>query len=535
MKKKNRKDSPNELGLSAINKPAPHPGSGKAIGGGLLLFAILIVLLLGVQVFSGLNAGTVAPPPDKQVNNFRCISASNPEMTFQIAPNASFITFGVPFTTNEYGFRDRPTLPSSPNMFRILCLGDSVTYGTGVSNQETFPNQLEAMLQQRSGSSMVIDVINAGVSAYNIRNVRAQLESTLGAFRPNVVVYTFVENDLDDSLSAVPSGDLIFYDPAKPLDAAFIYGSFAPHWMMQKKRLDEASGGWGIRTRYNQWRHAVPDIAPPLGLGNHYEARSRWAWISRELLTMRDLCARNGASFTVMLFGTRNHSEPINRKCIQICTSLGIPVCSTLPIFDHHTYMAEYSLGYDSHCNPLGCRMMADRVFAFLEDQKVLPPACMRPASDRRMYNETMDEAATNRLEQEYVQAPAEITLVDGAGIIGVLGGIDPQGRMARNCLFRLGGSGNVIEVDTNSLYATPEAPQSLSARIEGGSPSVAVPVPAQVSRLSFSIPEVYWNQQIEIELIAGGSSSIPPPEQRAQGAMPTTVALHRLARAWRR
>jgi len=511
-----------------------RPRLPQSAGWWILLPAVAVALLAGAGIFSSLNAGPAAPPPGKQVNNFRCIPASNPEMTFMITPNASFITFGVPFTTNEYGFRDRPTIPSAPTMFRILCLGDSVTYGTGVSNQETFPNQLEAMLQQRAGSLMPIDVINAGVSAYNIRNIRAQLQGTIDAFRPNVVVYTFVENDLDDSLSAVPSGDLIFYDPAKPLDAAFIYGSFAPHWMMQKKRLDDAAGGLGIMNRYNQWRNAVPDIAPPLGLGGHHEARSRWAWIGRELQAMRDLCLQRGASFSVMIFGTRNHSEPVNRKCIQICNSLGIPVCSTLPVFDHHTYMAEYSLGYDSHCNPLGCRMMADRVFSFLEDQKVLPPACMRPPSDRRIYTEVMDEPAIDRMEQQYLQAPTEITLVDGAGIIGVFGGIDPQGRMARNCLFRLGGAGNVIEVDSNSLYATPQAPQTLSARIEGGSPSVAVVVPAQVSRIAFAVPEVYWNQQIEIELIAGGPSNIPPPEQRVQGAMPTTVALHRLARAWR-
>lgn len=193
--------------------------------------------------------------------------------------------------------------------------------------------------------------------------------------------------------------------------------------------------------------------------------------------------------------------------------------------------MAKHSLVYDSHCNPAALRLVADRIYTFLEDQRVLPPGCMRHPNDRQVYNETMDPAYTDQLEQVCMQAPESITLANGAGIIGVIGGIDPQGRMARNCLFRLGGMGEVIEVDTNSLLGGPSEPQTLSARIEGGTPTPPVVVPAQPTRISFSLPQSYWNQPVEIELIAGGPSYIPPPEQRVTGAMPYTVALHRLAR----
>ncbi len=498
------------------------------------LFLIISILLpLALLVISAVVlvqcADSETPPPGKEVNNFRSMPAANPEMTFQIVPNASFVTLGVPFTTNEYGFRDQPTIQKTPGMFRVLCIGDSVTYGTGVTNQETFPNVLEALLQKQAGSSLKVDVINAGVSAYNIRNIRAQLETTIDAFQPEVVIYTFVENDLDDSLSAVPSGDLILYDPAKSLDSAFIYGSFAPHWMQQKKRFDETAGGFMIARKLSQWWNEIPDIAPPLGMGTYTEALARWRWVASEIQTMRDLCAKRGAKFSVLTFGTRNHSEPIQRKAQQICQQLGIPECSTLPLFDHRDYMTKHSLVYDSHCNPTALRMMADRIYSFLEDQQALPPACLRHPSDRQTYDETLDNAYTDQLEQTCSQAPESISLANGAGILGVLGGIDPQGRMARSCLFRLGGTGEVMEVDTHSLLEGD--PQTLSARIEGGTPTTPILVPAQTTRFSFSLPQAYWNRPVEIELIAGGPSYVPLPEQRVMGAMPYTIALRWLAR----
>lgn len=345
------------------------------------------------------------------------------------------------------------------------------------------------------------------------------------------MVYTFVENDLDDSLSAVASGDLIFYDPVKPLDAAFIYGAFAPHWMQQKQRLEEQSGGFALTRRLSQWWYSIPDIAPPLGMGSYTEAVTRWKWAASEIQKMRDLCTQRGARFSVITFGTRNHSEPIHRKAQQICLQMGIPEGSTLPIFDHREYMTKHSLVYDSHCNPAALRLMADRVYSFLEDQQILPPGCMRPASDRRIYDETMDPAYTDQLEQTCLQAPQTITLSNGDGIIGVIGGIDPQGRMARNCIFRLGGMGEVVEVDANSLLGGPDEPQTLSARIEGGTITAPLVVPAETTRFSFAIPQTYWNRPVEIELIAGGTSYVPLPEQRATGAMPYTIALHRLAR----
>ena len=51
--------------------------------------------------------------------------------------------------TNSHGMRDAEPLPSDlPGLIRIVCIGDSVTFGYGVKGEEAFPNVLEALLQR---------------------------------------------------------------------------------------------------------------------------------------------------------------------------------------------------------------------------------------------------------------------------------------------------------------------------------------------------------------------------------------------------
>jgi hypothetical protein len=455
----------------------------------------------------------------------------NPDMTFVLIPNSQFVTFGVPFTTNELGFRDRPIQPKTGNMFRILCIGDSVTYGTGVSNEEAFPNALESLMQRRAGASLAVDVINAGISAYSARNIRGLLQTHIASLQPDTVVYTFVENDLDDSLSAGPGGWLMEYDPAKPADAAFIKGSFAPAWVL---RWQAKRGQTALGKLFSNLFGGIPDVVPPLVVGNHAETIRRWEGMIHELQMMRDLCTQHGARLVVFSFGTRGHSEPGERRIREVCKNLGIPEASTLPIFDHHDYNKKHSLGYDPHCNPAALRLMTDRLYAFLEEQRVIPDACLRAASDRTGYTDLLDLASTGRMEAESLEAPDKIVPDEGEGMIGVIGGIDLEGRMARTCIVRLGGKGNAIEVDANSLLASPGQPSTLSASIEGGSPAPPVVVNPQTARLIFSLPPGMESRQIEIELVAGGPSYIPKPEERVRGMEPFTLAIHRIARTHR-
>ncbi len=98
--------------------------------------------------------------------------------------------------TNSLGFRN--TEEPSDKAFRILALGDSQTFGVYVTNEDTWPSWTENELRQRLNSNERVQVFNAGIAGYSIRDQLALLRDKGAAFKPNLVLLGVYENDLYD-------------------------------------------------------------------------------------------------------------------------------------------------------------------------------------------------------------------------------------------------------------------------------------------------------------------------------------------------
>ena len=79
-----------------------------------------------------------------------------------------------PVHINSHGTRG-PEFQTAkpPNTLRILCLGDSRTFGWGLSEAETYCGMLAHLLQEQVGDQKRIEVINAGVNAWSYAQMRA--------------------------------------------------------------------------------------------------------------------------------------------------------------------------------------------------------------------------------------------------------------------------------------------------------------------------------------------------------------------------
>ena len=87
-------------------------------------------------------------------------------------------------TTNSLGFRDEEVSPKTS--LRIVCVGDSVTFGWGVADPDTYPN----LLEQELG----IDVINTGVPALKPEHIEAYIASFVETLEPNIVLVAMRPN-----------------------------------------------------------------------------------------------------------------------------------------------------------------------------------------------------------------------------------------------------------------------------------------------------------------------------------------------------
>jgi lysophospholipase L1-like esterase len=82
------------------------------------------------------------------------------------------------------------------NVFRIACLGDSLTFGTGVSLEETWPAQLEKNLNRVAWEPLV-EVINAGIAGYSLYDEWFFFLQQIYRYSPDFVIVGLCENDAE--------------------------------------------------------------------------------------------------------------------------------------------------------------------------------------------------------------------------------------------------------------------------------------------------------------------------------------------------
>ena len=129
---------------------------------------------------------------------------ANPTVTFdrrvfwRFKPNqvlADPEIYRRPVRLNNLGFRGADFTPKKPAAtFRILCLGDSTTFGWSVADDETYPAQLERLLkEQHPGRNF--QVLNLGGTGYTSLQGRELFLSSAAAYEPDLVVFAFGPND----------------------------------------------------------------------------------------------------------------------------------------------------------------------------------------------------------------------------------------------------------------------------------------------------------------------------------------------------
>ena len=192
------------LEKSASSEPdklgAPHPPRGQS-------FLLNIVLLVGTLLFCcvamelGLRV-VFAHSLDFSMEMWKYATqlkqpVANPQLSFVHAPNRSAFLMGAPVSINSHGLRDQEySEKKPPNVFRVMMLGDSTTFGWGVREEDTAAKFLERKLNAHLPPGYdKAEVINAGVGNYDTVQEVTYYETRGRAFHPDLVVLVFFIND----------------------------------------------------------------------------------------------------------------------------------------------------------------------------------------------------------------------------------------------------------------------------------------------------------------------------------------------------
>ncbi len=263
----------------------------------------------------------------------------------------------VPIRINAHGLRDREfSLKPAPGTHRILCLGDSFTFGYGVLPEDSYPKQLEALLHDRYPGKK-FEVINGGFAAgERISNHAAYLAFKGHTFEPRTVILTVCLNDIGD----VPMTLLAWARVSVP----------GASWCRLSSMLSS------VLTNYKGRRLAAdPDACFRRSCGNGLEDL-HWR---TGLKAGQEICEAMGIHLLVAVYPMMeglDGSYPwarIHERVLNYCQDRGIHTVDLLPDFRGHHARDLWVHPTDQHPSPAGHAIAARALAAELDRNGWLP------------------------------------------------------------------------------------------------------------------------------------------------------------------
>ena len=124
-----------------------------------------------------------------------CLRLIAPDLPFNGRKGGVRITWGHKVVNNTFGFREREFVaPKPPGVYRIMVLGDSFTFGSGLSEAERYSNRLEALLTPRY-PDREIEVLNFGFSGASTIDERDTVMRYKDFVQPDLIIIGFCHND----------------------------------------------------------------------------------------------------------------------------------------------------------------------------------------------------------------------------------------------------------------------------------------------------------------------------------------------------
>jgi lysophospholipase L1-like esterase len=180
-----------------------------------VLAAALSMIEIGVRVtrphVDPLEWLVAAPQQQAQLQDHRDVRIyeGDPLLFWRLRPGLDGVIWDLtPVSTNAQGLRyPRPVEPKKPGAFRIVCVGDSVTFGYRVPRVlprrpdeydpawRPYPALIEAALRA-ANPGRTIDVIPLAVPGYSSHQGRAWLTRDVGRLQPDIVTACFGWNDI---------------------------------------------------------------------------------------------------------------------------------------------------------------------------------------------------------------------------------------------------------------------------------------------------------------------------------------------------
>ncbi len=347
-------------GANAIRR---FRGIGMNLG---LLFGVLLILIAAGEVLVRL-----AEPRSDHERLVRIVPESGRMWTH--LPGRDVLRNGVTVRTNAFGLRGPEcALEKPPGTYRILGLGDSYTFGSGVRWEDTYLRVLENRLNARPNRAARFETLNCGVEGYNTRQELASFLEQGADLHPDLVLLGYLFNDVEK--------------PARPRDGA--------RWDAAPLMRRGLSGRIvKLKDRSHLFAFASPRAGAllrkagvnRLGAIGVYSTEFRddgpgWQDSRAALLQLREAVDKAGARFAVAIFPAltsldrRNYPlHAYHAAVTRACREAGIPVLDLYPMFEGERGSRFWISLTDTHPNAAANGIIGEAIARFVEENGLVP------------------------------------------------------------------------------------------------------------------------------------------------------------------
>ncbi|HKV10640.1 MAG TPA: SGNH/GDSL hydrolase family protein, partial [Thermoanaerobaculia bacterium] len=201
-----------------------------------------------------------------------------PAVGYTLKPGQRITEWDSEVAANEIGYRMGRLGRGGREGFRVVFLGDSWTFGMGISEEESFPRQFEALANRLGAANGRVVAFNLGLPGYNVGNEVAALEFFYDRLRPDAVVLCPTPNDAESTANVLPNGSL-------------------------------------TRSGVERDRYGDPSLVFPLRGADSFRLRSRWRQTFDEVRRLEERLEKRGVPLLVDF--TATWDEPLAHELMR--------------------------------------------------------------------------------------------------------------------------------------------------------------------------------------------------------------------------
>lgn len=286
--------------------------------------------------------------------------------------------FSVQYKTNAFRLRGPETTLEKPaGTKRILVLGDSLTFGSGVNDEDTFARQLETLLNARPAAArggVTWEIINGACASWGTAHHLVLLDHLALKFDPDVVLMAFHDDDPKDNrisgFFSLEDGELVTHERSAPavstakkiLDKVPLYA-----WLSENSNLFSA-----LRLRLAAFIKSRKAKAPKKTdiLNTQPKAvwpEKDWKLTERLFVEMKTKVEAAGGRLALMHAPFPRFNREVEKRFIQLANRIDTPYLLLIDRVQGATEDAPNYFPVNRHFTPKGNRLIAEALLAFLD------------------------------------------------------------------------------------------------------------------------------------------------------------------------